>query len=124
MFQELGLINPGEDGKAVELPKNLSEEVQRQIKDGYDNYGFNAFVSSLISLNRNIPDVRSDVCKNKTYTNLPKASIVILFHNEHLSLLLRSVHSVINRSPPQLIEEILLVDDSSDKGIKYLEHMF
>lgn len=29
---------------------------------------------------------------------------------------MRTVHSVINRTPPQFLEEILLVDDFSDKG--------
>lgn len=32
---------------------------------------------------------------------------------------MRTVHSVINRTPPQFLEEILLVDDFSDKGKCY-----
>lgn len=31
-------------------------------------------------------------------------------------MLMRTVHSVINRTPPQFLEEVLLVDDFSDKG--------
>ena len=49
--------------------------------------------------------------------NLPKASVVIVFHNEGWSTLLRTVHSVINRSPPHMLQEIVMVDDYSDKGI-------
>ena len=109
-------MNPGENGSAVELPKNISEEIQKKVQDGYDLYGHNAFVSSLISLNRELPDVRSEVCRNKTYKNLPRASVVIIFHNEFWSTLMRTVHSVINRSPPELLQEILLVDDSSTDG--------
>lgn len=98
------------------LPQNLSADIQKRIKDAHDIDGYNSFISSMVSLNRNIPDVRSDVCKNKTYTNLPKASIVIPLHNEEWMLLMRTIHSIIRRSPPELIAEILLVDDASDRG--------
>ncbi|RXM99103.1 Polypeptide N-acetylgalactosaminyltransferase 13 [Acipenser ruthenus] len=72
--------------------------------------------SDMIALNRSLPDVRLEGCKTKVYPDtLPNTSIVIVFHNEAWSTLLRTVHSVINRSPRHLLLEILLVDDASER---------
>lgn len=94
----------------------MTQEVWDRIDAGYKIHGFNSFVSSMVSLNRNIPDVRSNVCKKKVYKNLPKCTILIMFHNEDWTLLMRTVHSIMLRSPSELIEEILLIDDASDRG--------
>lgn len=37
-------------------------------------------------------------------------------HDEHITTLIRSVHSILNRTPAKLLEEIILVDDASGKG--------
>lgn len=59
-------------------------------------------------------------CREKKYDyySLPKTSVVIAFYNEAWSTLLRTVHSVLETSPDILLEEIILVDDYSDKGRK------
>ena len=49
---------------------------------------------------------------------MPDTSVVICFHNEAWSVLLRTVHSVIGRTPDKLLKEVVLVDDFSD-----MEHL-
>ncbi|XP_023343361.1 N-acetylgalactosaminyltransferase 7 [Eurytemora carolleeae] len=104
---------PGENGEPYHLEPELSDQVDNSIND----YGMNMVASNLISLDRTIPDTRLAECKNWHYpTQLPKASVVIVFHNEGRSVLMRTVHSIINRTPSQFLEEILLVDDFSDRN--------
>ncbi|KAI8789992.1 polypeptide N-acetylgalactosaminyltransferase 1 isoform X3 [Biomphalaria glabrata] len=107
-------MGPGDGGKPVKVPADKEEEAKETFKINQ----FNLVASDLMSLNRTLPDYRMEECKRKSYPpvkSLPKTSIVIVFHNEAWSTLLRTVHSIINRSPPELLEEILLVDDASEK---------
>jgi cellulose synthase/poly-beta-1,6-N-acetylglucosamine synthase-like glycosyltransferase len=56
-------------------------------------------------------------CRQITYSeDLPQISVVFIFVNEALSVILRSVHSVVNHTPSQLLKEVILVDDNSDNG--------
>ncbi|ELT87494.1 hypothetical protein CAPTEDRAFT_198873 [Capitella teleta] len=100
-------------GQAVIIPESQHAEMKEKFKVNQ----FNLMASELISVNRTLRDVRMDSCKSKTYPveSLPTTSVVIVFHNEAWSTLLRTVHSVINRSPPPLLKEIILVDDASEK---------
>ncbi|XP_022920151.1 putative polypeptide N-acetylgalactosaminyltransferase 10 [Onthophagus taurus] len=101
----------GEQGKEVKNPQNIPN---------YDKLfkvnGFNAALSDQIALDRAIPDIRHKGCKKKKYLKeLPTVSVIVPFHNEHWTTLLRTVHSVLNRSPHNLLKEIILVDDFSSK---------
>ncbi|KAJ0176765.1 hypothetical protein K1T71_007944 [Dendrolimus kikuchii] len=107
---------PGELGKAVVLPKNISEEAKQAVSEGWKKNAFNQYVSDLISIRRKLPDPRDEWCKQpgRYLEDLPQTAVVICFHNEAWSVLLRTVHSVLDRSPAHLIKEIILVDDFSD----------
>lgn len=105
---------PGEMGKPVVIPLDRQAESKEKFKINQ----FNLVASDMISLNRSLPDYRMDACKRKSYppnSDLPDTSVVIVFHNEAWSTLLRTVHSIINRSPRELLNEILLVDDASER---------
>uniref|UniRef100_A0A3P8UVS5 Polypeptide N-acetylgalactosaminyltransferase n=1 Tax=Cynoglossus semilaevis TaxID=244447 RepID=A0A3P8UVS5_CYNSE len=85
--------------------------------DPYTLYAFNQRESERIPSNRALRDTRHHRCTTLHYdTDLPPTSIVITFHNEARSTLLRTVRSVLNRTPVHLIHEIILVDDFSNDG--------
>ncbi|XP_065337982.1 putative polypeptide N-acetylgalactosaminyltransferase 9 [Cloeon dipterum] len=106
----------GEMGKPVVLPSNMSTGMKKLVDEGWQKNAFNQYVSDLISVRRSLPDPRDEWCKKEgRYQNsLPSTSVIICFHNEAWSVLLRTVHSVLDRSPAHMIHEVLLVDDFSD----------
>lgn len=83
-------------------------------------YGYNAWLAERISVRRKLPDMRDDRCLEYSYQNLSThmepVSIVVIFRNEQLAMLLRTLHSIADRSDPELIGELLLIDDHSDAG--------
>uniref|UniRef100_A0A914BW39 Polypeptide N-acetylgalactosaminyltransferase n=1 Tax=Acrobeloides nanus TaxID=290746 RepID=A0A914BW39_9BILA len=109
------IFGPGEMGTGV----NIDKEHEPEAKELFKQNQFNLMASNLISVNRTLPDYRSQKCRdmaaNYPIKDLPAASIIIVFHNEAWSTLLRTLHSVMNRSPRHLIHEIILIDDLSER---------
>lgn len=53
-------------------------------------------------------------CINKLYPKaLPQVSIIMILSNEILSVLLRTLHSLYNRTPTKLIKELIIIHDNS-----------
>ncbi|KAM5279762.1 polypeptide N-acetylgalactosaminyltransferase 5 [Ctenodactylus gundi] len=103
---------PGQFGRPVVVPPGKEQEAERRWKEG----NFNVYLSDMIPVDRAIEDTRPAGCAEQLVHNkLPTTSVIMCFVDEVWSTLLRSVHSVLNRSPPHLIKEILLVDDFSTK---------
>lgn len=98
------------------MVRNLED--QRKRDEGYKNYSFNILVSDNIGFYRDILDTRNELCQTQKYANnLPNASIVICFYNEHYTTLMRSLQSLIVRTPMSLLHEIILVNDYSESNM-------
>lgn len=126
--KDLHHSNMEERGQSVEtLPpgkvrwRDFNQEAYvggTMVRSGQDPYArnkFNQVESDKLRMDRAIPDTRHDQCQRKQWReDLPATSVVITFHNEARSALLRTVVSVLKKSPPPLIREIILVDDYSN----------
>lgn len=106
--QEKGL---GDNGKGVDLKGEAKEIGEKQLA----TIALNEELSEHLSYNRTPPDERHPACKRKTYDleSLPSTSVIIIFYNEPYSVLVRTVHSVLNTADDRLLKEIILVDDGS-----------
>jgi polypeptide N-acetylgalactosaminyltransferase len=102
----------GEGGKIAHLkdPEDIAEG-EKQLK----KIALNQALSEHISYNRTVPDARNPACRKKSYDvdSLLTTTVIIIFFNEPYSVLVRTVHSVINTTPKNLLKEIILVDDGS-----------
>ncbi|CAN0229629.1 unnamed protein product [Bubo scandiacus] len=103
---------PGQFGHPVAVPDDKQEEAKSRWKEG----NFNVYLSDLIPVDRAVADTRPAGCsEQQVHDDLPTTTIIMCFVDEVWSTLLRSVHSVLSRSPPHLIQEVILVDDFSTK---------
>lgn len=102
----------GDGGKIAHLqdPDDIAEGEKQLAK-----IALNQALSEHISYNRTVPDARHPGCRKKTYDvdSLLTTSVIVIFFNEPYSVLVRTVHSVINTTPKNLLKEIILVDDGS-----------
>ncbi|XP_067648419.1 N-acetylgalactosaminyltransferase 6-like [Eurosta solidaginis] len=111
MMRDAERSGPGEQGKPAYV---VNMEYKEAAPDSLREYGFNALLSEQISLERALPDVRHLSCRTQTYNKqLPAVSIIVVAHNEHPTVLQRTLHSLWNRTPHELLHELILVDDFS-----------
>ncbi|CAK1592955.1 unnamed protein product [Parnassius mnemosyne] len=83
----------GEGGVAAHLvgeAKRLGEESEKAL-------AINVYLSDRIAYNRTLKDHRNPACARVLYdAELPSASVIIIFHNEPYSVVVRTIWSVVN----------------------------
>ncbi|EAT37420.1 AAEL010596-PA [Aedes aegypti] len=108
-----------------ELSRHGAEQVggsnsTSPINGTYQRHYFNLELSDRIGVDRTLPDTRHANCKTREFLTSPgrTTSVIITFHNEATSTLLRTIGSVLKQTPPELLQEIIVIDDCSTS----LEH--
>ena len=100
VIDESGHTGPGEFGARVQTAPEEEEHVKEVIK----TFGFNLVNSDKISMDRMPKDLRNKDCSYIDYPEkLPMVSVVVVFHNEGWGPLVRTFHSVVNRTPKELL---------------------
>ncbi|XP_062970095.1 polypeptide N-acetylgalactosaminyltransferase 15 isoform X3 [Cynocephalus volans] len=102
---------PERDWGAKEEDGEVSEEEELTPRS------LSEALSDRIPLQRALPEVRHPLClQQHPGDSLPTASIILCFHDEAWSTLLRTVHSILDTAPRAFLKEIILVDDHSQQG--------
>lgn len=52
-----------------------------------------------------------------------RASVIIIYHNEAFSVLVRMLNSIFHETPPERLVEVVLYDDFSDRKLRVDKHM-
>ncbi|XP_014645269.1 PREDICTED: polypeptide N-acetylgalactosaminyltransferase 15 isoform X2 [Ceratotherium simum simum] len=106
-----------QDKEVPERDWGAEEEDQEVSEDELTPLSLEEALSARIPLQRALPEVRHPLClQQHPGDSLPTASVILCFHDEAWSTLLRTVHSILNTAPRALLKEIILVDDFSQQG--------
>ncbi|KAK5638663.1 hypothetical protein RI129_012958 [Pyrocoelia pectoralis] len=117
-YEEGMIPNLGNNGEAAYL-ENAKE--RKEGENALKKFALNTVLSDRMPLNRTLKDPRNKGCTEFLYNPTLTASVIIIFYNELLSVILRTIWSVILQTPNHLLHEIILVDDcSSDDDLKGL----
>lgn len=121
-----------ENIKRESFTDKIKDDFSSQLYNSMNMQERNRYSSNGISIRRRLRDVRPPGCSEKEYvlTNkttpssyfsssnaygrLPKVSVVVTFCNELLTLVLRTVWSILRHTDSNLVHEIILVDDGSN----------
>ncbi|XP_046308953.1 polypeptide N-acetylgalactosaminyltransferase 15 isoform X1 [Marmota monax] len=107
---------PERDWGAEEEDGEVSEE-KEMTPLSLDSHGLNEALSARLPLHRALPEVRHPLClQQRPEEILPTASVILCFHDEAWSTLLRTVHSILDTAPRAFLKEVILVDDLSQQG--------
>ncbi|CAJ0931007.1 unnamed protein product, partial [Mesorhabditis belari] len=97
----------------TQADRETEREAERR-KWGERAFSFDMVSSDKIGPRRILDYQAEKNCKNASFQHDQSVSIVIIYHNECLSVLLRMLTSIFDRTPESNLQEIILYDDASE----------
>ncbi|XP_011203587.2 putative polypeptide N-acetylgalactosaminyltransferase 13 [Bactrocera dorsalis] len=106
---------------AIAVREFLAAAPTETLNAPWQFYNYNAARSDGIGALRALPDTRDASCTARPFhlaAQRARVSIIIAFHNEARSALLRTVMTLYHRTPHRYLHELILIDDcSADVGL-------
>lgn len=94
-------------------PENGTKESEWH-EQRLNSFYFNSYVSDRIGPERVLEPMAHPKCFDVKYSIKLQASIVITYHNEAFSVLVRMINGILRETPAELMREIILYDDFSE----------
>lgn len=81
-----------------------------------EKFGYNAWLVEQLPPRLPVKRVRHKLCERSAESAESQSgvSIVVIFRNEQMAMLLRTLHSIVAATPAELLSELLVIDDHSD----------
>ncbi|KAF7632803.1 Glyco_trans_2-like domain-containing protein [Meloidogyne graminicola] len=108
-------VFPHKCNVSKEIPEEERSEERKLYDKGVHRHYFNAWVSDKIGPERELEIQTHEKCAEIDYSHINlKTSIVIVYHNEAFSVLVRMINGIFRYTPLKLLNEIILYDDASE----------
>ncbi|KAL4003745.1 Glycosyl transferase 2 family protein [Acanthocheilonema viteae] len=100
-----------------------SEAERKRYEWGTKKFAYDILTSDKIGPRRKLSPIYHELCESLPRNINLTVSIVIIYHNEALSVLVRMLNSIFDHTPPKLLKEIILYDDCSDYDTLLINHI-
>ncbi|VDK69892.1 unnamed protein product [Litomosoides sigmodontis] len=100
-----------------------NEAERKRYVWGTKKFAYNILASDKIGPRRKLSPLYHELCESLPRNISLSVSIVIVYHNEALSVLVRMLNSIFDHTPHELLKEIILYDDCSDHDALLINHV-
>ncbi|CAD6185997.1 unnamed protein product [Caenorhabditis auriculariae] len=105
------------------IATGISEEEKKRYDEGSKAFAFDSLASENLGPSRDIGKQAHELCEKQNYDAQLSTSVVVIHHNEALSVLLRMLNGIFAKTPANLLKEIVIYEDASDEEHQLNGHL-